>query len=246
MANVNSENFAKLARMGIVQSFFIFVSASVALVLETKYLIPFLARRTGQETIMFWFIVGGLGIFFPLIVVALMILRSEGYTLKRSVWIERLRFKSMSKTDWIWSVSSLVVIGISSALIMKGIEALVGNVAHSPSFMEFEPLTPGRYWLLAAWFPYWILNIMGEEILWRGVMLPRQEVAFGKWAWIVHAIGWGIFHIAFGWQLLLTLFPILIVQSYVVYKRKNSWVGVIIHAGLNGPSFIAIALGALG
>jgi len=111
--------------------------------------------------------------------------------------------------------------------------------------MSFEPLTAGRYWLLAVWFPYWILNIMGEEILWRGVMLPRQELAFGNKTWIVHGLGWGLFHIAFGWQLLITLLPILFIQSYVVQQRKNSWIGVIVHAGINGPGFLAIAFGLL-
>ena len=50
---------------------------------------------------------------------------------------------------------------------------------------EPDPLTPGRYWLLAAWVPCWVLNIMGEEILWRGVMVPRQEAALGRRAWFV-------------------------------------------------------------
>jgi membrane protease YdiL (CAAX protease family) len=109
--------------------------------------------------------------------------------------------------------------------------------------MSFEPLTSGRYWLLAVWFPYWIINIFGEEILWRGVMLPRQEAAFGKYTWIVHGSGWGLFHIAFGWQLLIILIPLIFIQSYVVQKTKNSWTGVIIHSGLNGPSFLAISFG---
>ncbi|MCD4691374.1 MAG: CPBP family intramembrane metalloprotease [Calditrichales bacterium] len=83
------------------------------------------------------------------------------------------------------------------------------------------------------------------EYLWRGVILPKQEIVFGKNAWIIHGICWGIFHIAFGWQLLLTLIPILFIQSYVVQRRKNSWTGVIIHAVVNGPSFIAISFGLL-
>ena len=84
---------------------------------------------------------------------------------------------------------------------------------------------------------------MGEEIIWRGVMLPRQEVVFGKWTWLFHGTGWAIFHVAFGWLLLVTLLPILYVQSYAVQKRKNSWIGVVIHAGINGPGFLAISFG---
>jgi len=45
--------------------------------------------------------------------------------------------------------------------------------------------------------------------------------------------------------LLITLIPLIFIQSYIVQKTKNSWVGVIMHGGINGPSFIAIALGLI-
>ncbi|MFC1490301.1 CPBP family intramembrane glutamic endopeptidase [Candidatus Latescibacterota bacterium] len=242
---MSTENNETVRNMGIVHSFTIFISASIALFLETKYLIPYLSNKTGQETILFWFIVAGLGIFLPLIILAWEILRREGYRLNKNTWKERLRFKRMTIGDWLWSGGALIVIGILSLIIMKTLEFAIGDFDHSPPFMSFEPLSHGRYWLLIVWLPYWILNIMGEEILWRGVILPRQEIVHGKYTWLIHGIGWGIFHVAFGWQLLLTLLPIFFVQSYVVQKRKNSWIGVIIHGGLNGPSFIAISLGLL-
>ena len=138
-----------------------------------------------------------------------------------------------------------VLVGLISGLIMKRLELLIGKFDHSPAFMTFEPLTKGRYWLLLVWVPYWILNILGEEFLWRGVMLPRQEIAFGKYTWLIHGFGWGLFHIAFGWQLLITLIPLIFIQSYIVQRTKNSWIGVIMHGGLNGPSFIAICFGLI-
>lgn len=128
---------------------------------------------------------------------------------------------------------------------MQLLEHIIGKFDHSPPFMAFEPLNEGRYWLLLVWAPYWVLNIMGEEILWRGVMLPRQELAFGKYTWLVHGTGWALFHIAFGLTLLITLLPLIYIQSFIVQKTKNSWVGVLMHGGMNGPAFIAIALGAI-
>lgn len=35
-----------------------------------------------------------------------------------------------------------------------------------------------------------VFNIGGEELWWRGYVLPRQELAFGKLAWVVHGIFW--------------------------------------------------------
>ena len=226
-------------------SFLIFGIASAALALYTQFLIPFLSERTGVEPVIYWFIIAGLGLFFPLLVLAYFILRIEGLKIRKNTWEDRLRFKRMNKEDWLWSVGSIILIGILSFAILKLIEFFIGKVAFNPSFIYFEPLTPNRYWILLIWFPYWLLNIMGEEILWRGVILPAQELVFRKNTWLIHGIFWGIFHIAFGWQLLLTLIPILFIQSYVVQRRKNSWIGVIIHAAINGPSFITISFGLL-
>jgi membrane protease YdiL (CAAX protease family) len=235
----------ELKKLGFSGSFVIYIPAAILMFFLTKYLIPYLSETTGQETILFWFLVAGFGIFTPLIITGILILKGEGFTLSRQTWIERLRFRKITKTDLIWCITGFVLVAISSMVIMKALEMMIGKFDHSPAFMSFEPLTPGRYWLLLVWLPYWILNILGEEFLWRGVMLPRQEIAFGKYTWLVHGFGWGLFHIAFGWQLLITLIPLIFIQSFIVQKTKNSWIGVIMHGGLNGPSFIAICFGLI-
>ena len=239
------ESKIEIKKLGFLGSFAIYIPVAILMYCMTKYLIPFLRRVTGQETILFWFIVAGLGIFTPLIITGIMILKSEGYEISKSTWTERLRFRKITKTDLIWSIVGLVLVGVFSGIILTGLELIIGKFDHSPAFMSFEPLTKGRYWLLLIWAPYWILNILGEEFLWRGVMLPRQEVAFGKHAWLIHGFGWWLFHIAFGWQLLITLIPLIFIQPFIVQRTKNSWIGVIMHGGLNGPSFIAICFGLI-
>ena len=236
---------AELRKLGFVSSFSIYITAAILMLVLTKYLIPYLGKVTGQETILFWFIVAGLGIFTPLIITGILILKAEGYKISKATWVERLRFRRITLKELFLGIVGLILVGLISMLIMNALELLMGKFDHSPAFMSFEPLAKGRYWLLIVWFPYWILNILGEEFLWRGVMLPRQEIAFGKNTWVIHGFGWGLFHIAFGWQLLITLMPLIFIQSYIVQRTKNSWIGVLMHGGLNGPSFIAIALGLM-
>jgi len=235
----------KLKKLGLFQSLSIFVGAALLMFVQTKYVIPYLSKITGLETILFWFIVAGLGIFTPLIILGLIILRNEGYQINRETITSRLRFRKLTRSDLIWTLAGFLTVAILSGLIMKLLEVIIGQFDHSPKFMTFEPLTKGRYWLLLIWFPYWILNILGEEFIWRGVMLPRQESAMGKLTWIFHGLGWGLFHVAFGWKLLITLIPLIFIQPYIVQKTKNSWTGVILHGGLNGPSFIAICFGII-
>jgi membrane protease YdiL (CAAX protease family) len=235
----------RLTKLGLFPSFIIYISASILMLLQTKYLIPYLSRITGQETILFWFIVAGLGIFTPLIILGVVILKKEGFKINNSTITSRLRFRKLTRSDLLWTLSGFIAIAVLSGFVMKIISFFIGQFDHSPSFMTFEPLTKGRYWLLLVWFPYWVLNIFGEEFIWRGVMLPRQELVFGKATWIIHGFGWGLFHVAFGWKLMITLIPIIFIQSFVVQKTKNTWTGVLLHAGINGPSFIAISLGLL-
>ncbi|MCA5983992.1 CPBP family intramembrane metalloprotease [Bacteroides thetaiotaomicron] len=199
----------------------------------------------GLESIIFWFICGGLGVFTPLIIAGVMMLRKEGSKFTKETFVERLRFRPMTRRDWRYSLLALVVIGLLTSGIMIAMQVLFSDFNHTPSFMTLDPLSPERYWLLLAWFPYWLLNIGGEEFFWRGVLLPRQEKTFEDKTWILHGTGWAIFHIAFGWQLLVMLLPLLYIEPYVVQKTQNTWTGVFLHGVINGPSFIAIALGII-
>jgi membrane protease YdiL (CAAX protease family) len=151
----------------------------------------------------------------------------------------------MDRGDWAWALGGLLMVAVLSGLVQLGLLAAVEESSLAPPFLTLEPLGPGRYWILAAWFPFWLLNILGEEFLWRGVLLPRQEAALGANAWLANAAGWAIFHVAFGWHLFLMLLPIVVVLPYVTQRRRNSWVAVVIHGGLNGPAFVAVALGAV-
>lgn len=86
----------------------------------------------------------------------------------------------MTALDWAWSIAGIAILGAAAFALLR---LFLGSLHLGPSFMTMEPLTSGRYWILAVWLPFWVLNIFGEELLWRGVVLPRQETAFGKWAW---------------------------------------------------------------
>ncbi|NIM50866.1 MAG: CPBP family intramembrane metalloprotease [Gemmatimonadales bacterium] len=236
---------SNLAGMEMLPTAALFGGAAVLLAIATRVVIPWLHRATGLELVLCWFLAGGIGVFLPLLVAAWAILRREHRAPGESLWRDRLRFRRMTGPEWAWSLGGLLVVGAMSMGLLLGMRHLLGTAALVPSFLEVRPLAGVRLWILAAWVPFWFLNIMGEEILWRGTMLPRQERSFGQWAWLVHAVGWGVFHTAFGPVLLVTVVPALLVLPYLVQRRQNTWVGVVIHSGLNGPAFIAIALGLL-
>ncbi|MFC1991690.1 CPBP family intramembrane glutamic endopeptidase [Chloroflexota bacterium] len=239
----------RLSRMPIWMSLAFFGLATIVLYFATHYAIPFLADTIEIHPALSWFIIGSTVIFIPLFVTAIVASRLEGARTFSAIR-DRLRLKMMGRGDWWWTLVGFIIIGVTTGLIMVTGEwaAKAGMISHfdtSPPFLQFEAFGVSERWMLLVWFFMFFFNIMGEELLWRGYILPRQELAYGKHAWIINCVLWVVFHISFGWALMLMLLPLLIVIPYLVQKRANTWIGVILHGGINGPTFIAISLGLL-
>jgi membrane protease YdiL (CAAX protease family) len=231
--------------IGLSQTGILYGGAALLLFAVTHGAIPALMKRTTIEPILLWFGAAGIGVFLPLLLLGLALLKQESVHLNWDVWRGRLRFRRMMRDDWRWTLVGALVVGVLAAKSMLLMKLLLGQVSLQPSFLQFEPLTPDRYWILAAWLPFFLINIMGEEFLWRGVILPRQEAAFGRWAWLANGLGWLGFHLAFGPSVLFVLWPTTFIIPYIVQRRRNAWIGVVIHAALNGGGFLALAFGLL-
>ncbi|MGI9552806.1 MAG: CPBP family intramembrane glutamic endopeptidase [Aurantibacter sp.] len=90
---------------------------------------------------------------------------------------------------------------------------------------------------LAGIFIDGIVGPVVEELFFRGYLLPRMAY-LKKWAPIVNGILFGLYHF---WQPhnYLAIIAIGIILSYIVWKKKNVYLGILIHCTLN-------ILGALG
>jgi len=237
-----------LKPMWWLESWLYFGTATIVIWLATRLGIPFLVNTSGMPSIVAWFIMSGAFVFLPLFIAALLGYRHEGRPWNWDSFKERFRLAPMTKSDWAWMFASLVVIGGTMGLIVFAAEKLAlltgwfTPIQTSPAFFEYHGIENGQYWILLVWLPMFLFNILGEEFLWRGYILPRQEAAFGNYAWIVNASFWLIFHTCFGLGMIIMLLPMLFIQCYVTWKRKNTWISVLIHGLINGPAFVAISL----
>jgi len=228
-------------------SLLFFTIPAIVFYYVTHFGVSFLTSITGLMSVLCWFIMG-LFLFVPLFIIALTAYRMEGGEWSFKQFSSRFRLRAMNKQDWLWMILSMVITFILTGFIMWAAEWLYrvtgrfGPLNTSPTFFEYHGIENGQYWILLAWLPMFLFNIFGEELLWRGYILPRQELAFGKYAWLVNFAGWLIFHICFGLGMMIMLLPILMILPYVVQKRKNTWIGILIHGIVNGLGFIAISL----
>jgi membrane protease YdiL (CAAX protease family) len=222
------------------------------------YLIPFFMDRGITE-----FMSYSLSLLIPLIgmfIASLIALRIEGYPLNWTALKERFRLRKMDKTDWVWTIVSLIVMMVGAGIFGVIGQVLVTNgVIPLPSDIPTALLDPttdpanlmnifvaslgpnakGNWGLALFSLILLAFNIIGEEFWWRGVVLPRQELVHGKNTWLVHGTMWALFH-AFKYWSWLALLPICLALSFVAQKRRNTWPGIITHFIVNGLSLFPI------
>jgi membrane protease YdiL (CAAX protease family) len=104
----------------------------------------------------------------------------------------------------------------------------------------------GAWWIPAYYAVVMLVcNIGGEELWWRGYVLPRQELAFGRTAWIVHGISWSIFHLFMQPTLWDTVRMAItgVALSFVAQRTKGSWPSIVGHSFGNLPFFLSLVKG---
>lgn len=238
-----------LKKLSNKRAFIMFAIPSIYFYMLTKFLTPYLTSEVKLNPALSWFITGYL-VFLPLFIAAVLLTFKDTKERNFGILLNRLRIKPLSKSDMKWSL-----IGICATLLTTGsIMALSGYLTSllglaplktTPSFMEFQPLLGAERLYLLIWFPMFFFNIVGEQMLWQGYILPRQEITHGNTAWIVNSFLWLMFHLCFGPDLIIVLLPSLFIITYIIQRTKNTSTGMIIHAILNGPMFIVISLGLI-
>jgi hypothetical protein len=140
--------------IGVGQTAILFGAAALLLFAVTHGVIPTLTKHTTIEPVLLWFGAAGLGVFLPLLLMAVVLLRQEGVYLNADAWRGRLRFRRMDRADWLWAFGGTLAVAVLAAKTMLLMKLLFGYISVQPSFLFFEPLTPDRYWILAVWLPF--------------------------------------------------------------------------------------------
>lgn len=198
--------------------------------------------------------------FVLLFAIALVAYKFENRKLSLSDFADRFRLVKMNKADWIWTLGLIVFsLGAYLALGFTGKLLAAMPLFSPPDYFpaEINPnkvmvpgifmgtVLEGQWWIIPAYAAGWFFNIFGEELLWRGYILPRQELSYGKYAWIIHGVLWTLWHVFWKWNLLL-LIPVTFSISFVVQHKKNTWIGIIAHGLANLIPLIVIVIGVIG
>lgn len=72
-------------------------------------------------------------------------------------------------------------------------------------------------------------TVLGEELLFRGLLLPRMRGAFGRWDWLVNGVLFGVYHLHLPWSIPANTLDTFII-SYPASRYRSALIGICVHS----------------
>jgi membrane protease YdiL (CAAX protease family) len=150
--------------------------------------------------------------------VGLILLRREGYRLTRDALRERIRWQWPTGLKG-WGIALLVLVaGMALSMAAGPVNTALARVsgfapplwwpAASNPLIEINSAADafpdvnleGNFGFVFLYFAIGLVfNIFGEEIYYRGYLLPRMRGVFGRWDWVANGLGFTLKHIYQRW-----------------------------------------------
>ena len=119
-----------------------------------------------------------------------------------------------------------------------------------PAFANTEQLVSpqfvGQWWLLGIALVSFIFNyFLGEEFLFRGILLPKMRGVFGKYDWVANAVIFSVYHLHKPWAIPSNMVGNLAI-SWPASRFRSNWMAIIVHAAEGLPTLIIVLAVILG
>ena len=76
----------------------------------------------------------------------------------------------------------------------------------------------------------WVFNtVLGEELLFRGLLLPRMNKVFGRADWLANGVLFAAYHVHIPWAIPAILFDSFTL-AYPTKRYRSAWIGIAIHS----------------
>ena len=138
------------------------------------------------------------------------------------------------------------------ALVVVGIEQLLPSL-RAPAERDlgaFLRSAIGQDFLSGNWPWFGLIVVMavfntvlGEELLFRGVLLPRMRGAFGRADWLANGLLFAVYHLHLPWVIPKALLD-TVALAYPTRRYRSAWLGIIVHSVQSllivGASFAAV------
>ena len=104
-------------------------------------------------------------------------------------------------------------------------------------FAEFLDSDRGEEFFRGAWGWYAVIvvlavfnTVLGEELLFRGLLLPRMRGVFGKGDWVANGLLFTLYHLHTPWVIPTEWVVDIFLFAYPSRRFQSAWMGIIVHS----------------
>jgi membrane protease YdiL (CAAX protease family) len=177
------------------------------------------------------------GLVWQFLLVAVLVQREQGAlrwsTVRDALWLRSPRSPRSGRVGgrvWLILIPLIVLFGLA--------HEVVPSIA-APENRDFATLVEsgaGKAFLSGAWGWYALIlvnflfnTVLGEELLFRGFLLPRMNGAFGRGDWVANGLLFTGYHLHVPWGMPATLLDTFFL-AYPTKRYRSAWIGIAVHS----------------
>jgi uncharacterized protein len=188
------------------------------------------------------------GLIWQFVLVMVLVYRERGSlrwpVLKDALWLQSPRSPTTGRVGgWLW----LVVIPFVLLFAAEGLIPVLSVIppVASHDFNVILGSDAGQAFMSGNWVWFAVIvvlmvfnTVLGEELLFRGLLLPRMKGAFGRFDWVANGVLFAGYHLHEPWLIPSSLVDIFAL-SYPSRRYRSALIGIIVHSS---QSFLFLAL----
>lgn len=177
-----------------------------------------------------------IGLGWEFVLVATLVWREQRTfrwsTLREALWLRSPRSPRTGRTGgriWLILIPLIVATLIESMIPFGGpTDRDFGAFLGSDVGKAFMQGAWGWYALILVWFVF--NTVLGEELLFRGFLLPRMNGVFKRKDWLANGVLFAGYHLHVPWVIPGTLLIDTFAVAYPTKRYRSAWIGIAVHS----------------
>jgi membrane protease YdiL (CAAX protease family) len=191
------------------------------------------------------------GLIWQFVLVLIMVYREQGSLrwpiLKDALWLHAPRRPSTGRRGGLaWLIVIPLILALAAEeLIPSHPTPMTRDMGLFLGSQAGQTFLSGNWAWLGIIVVLQIFNtVLGEELLFRGLLLPRMNGRFGRWDWVANGVLFALYHLHVPWVIPQALLDTFIV-AYPSKRYRSALIGIIVHSSqsvLFGALALAVVL----
>lgn len=233
-----AERTDELPQLGLGRIIAIWAAAALPMAIMAWVIAPLVAERlTGAGGLARALIVTlTFGLIWQFALVVILVAREQRTlrwpVVRHALWLRSPRAPSSGRRGGrMWLIVVPLLIGFAAEELVPS-----PGISLARDFPTFIDSAAGHDLLSGSWAWFAVIaalavfnTVLGEELLFRGYLLPRMNGVFGRRDWLANGVLFAVYHLHMPWVIPAALLDTFFI-SYPSKRYRSALIGIVVHS----------------